>query len=216
MPMNLKATSPLQYIYLLPAESIPITLLKNKNSNTGHLVRILFVLSLIIFTTQSFGQKKEFKNNAVYAEIFGNAQTILSLNYEKQINIKKIEWLRFGLRLGIGVGKNKFDHKLIYNLPIEFNTVIGKRNNNFEIGLGCTQIIGTSNLKDTIIPEQFKRNNDYALLLRLGYKYVSDNNFIFRIAPLAILAHDPPKDNSLKLYYSLGISFGYCFNFHKN
>lgn len=175
----------------------------------------LIFLIIALKYNQTFGQNIECKNNTVYGEFFGNAQSLLSINYERLINLEKNEYFKFGFRLGVGITKSRFDHKVAFNLPIEFNTIIGKKNN-LEVGFGYTQIILTSNLNDTIIPTEYKRINDYALFFRLGYRLINKNNLVFRAAPLIMLVHDPPLDNRLKLQYTIGLSLGYCFNFKNN
>ena len=181
--------------------------------------KTLFLLTLVFNFNIHYGQTEQKdirKNNAVYGEVFGNAQTILSLNYEKLFNLKKCDYLTFGIRTGIGFAKSRFDHKIAFNFPIEFNTIIGPRKHKLEIGLGYTQIVLTSNLNDTIIPKDYKRNNDFALFFRLGYRLINEKNIVFRVAPLIMFVHDPPINNSLKIQYTLGLSLGYCFNFSNN
>lgn len=178
------------------------------------IVRLLFIISALKYN-QMLGQNIERKNNTVYGEFFGNAQSLLSVNYEKLINLKNNEYFTFGIRVGAGIARTRFDHKIAYNIPIEFNTIIGRNKNNLEIGVGYTQIIATSNLNDTIIPKVYKRNFDYALFFRLGYRLINEKNLVFRVAPLIMFVHDPPLDNTLKLQYTIGLSLGYCFNLKK-
>lgn len=176
---------------------------------------LIFVFNFNILLGQS-EQKNIRKNNAAYAEVFGNAQSILSVNYERLFNLKKCEYLTFGFRVGTGIAKSRFDHKVAFNFPTEFNTIIGPRKHKLEIGLGYTQILQTSNLNDTIIPIEYKRNKDFALFFRLGYRLINEKNFVFRIAPLIMFVHDPPINNSLTMQYTIGLSLGYCFDFKKN
>ena len=149
-------------------------------------------------------------------EIIGNGGTLLSANYERIIHFKKNDFINLVLRGGFSFGSRSYDHTTTYNLPLEINTLVGRKNHYIEIGVGCTPIFGNSNLQDTLIPVGYKSNFDYFYMLRLGYRYISKNGILFRIAPLAGFFHKPPQDPRLQLGWSLGISIGYCFNFKKS
>ncbi len=169
------------------------------------------LLIIFIYYNNSYCAQ-EIKNNAVYIEFFGNTGTPISINYERLINTRKLEKVKFIGRIGGSIGKNKFDHKPVYIFPLELNSIIGKNNNKIELGFGYTSVFGTSNLKDSIIPEEYKNNNRYALFLRLGYRLVNEDGLILRIAPLAYFEHDPPLSKSLTLHFTFGISLGFYLN----
>ncbi len=92
-----------------------------------------FLIMVIRINSQDFIPKK----NSLYVEVFGNSNAILSINYERIFQTKKTNIINFPIRIGFSSAKNKYDKTGIYIIPIEFNTLIGKRKHFCEIGIGA-------------------------------------------------------------------------------
>jgi len=166
---------------------------------------------VLIFPLFLFGQDQTIEDkNAVFGEVFGNAQTLFSLNYEKAIQFPSNNRINYIARLGFGLGANIYDRHTFYSLPLEVGMYIGEKHH-LEMGLGSTFFFGTSNLSNPKIPEEHKTNFKNLYSLRVGYRLINDNDILIRFAPLLLLRKIPPKGNCYKLQVTLGLSFGKCF-----
>jgi hypothetical protein len=179
-------------------------------------MRIKLTLSFLVFIIFSNAQTVVRKNNSIYAEFLGNGGSVVSLNYERLFHFKKTNLMQLSSRIGFSFSSHRYDHAAMYNIPMEFTTLLGRKKHLLEIGFGWTAFIGTSNLKDTIIPKGYRTNFDYTYFIRVGYRFISDNGLLLRIAPLIGLGHNPPQSKVLTLVPGFGLSIGYCFNFRKS
>ncbi|MBA3283992.1 MAG: hypothetical protein H0U27_02880 [Nitrosopumilus sp.] len=152
----------------------------------------------------------EFDKNVVFGTFLGNAQTIVSVNYERLFQSKKRNFLFYSAGVGIGVDANTFDEKTFFSFPVEGSMYLGGKHN-LETGVGTTFFVGTSDLNDVRIPANYKTNFDYSFSFHLGYRFISDNGFLFRLSPMLIIRKDPPLGNNYKFFPFGGFSFGKCF-----
>lgn len=171
---------------------------------------LLFVFSLVSILPCFSQDEYQIEKNTFYGEVIGNSQTILSLNYERILKSSNASITHHGMRLGLGIGSNQYDQKTFFSFPLEFNTIIGDRHN-LEIGCGATFLFGTSSLNNPKIPEGYRTNYNYLFILRVGYRHITNNGFLFRLAPLLLFEKSPPQSNNFKPKFSLGISFGRYF-----
>jgi hypothetical protein len=172
----------------------------------------IFVL-LFLFTNLT-GQTEKLKNNSVYLELLGNGGSWFSVNYEKMLHYNEKIPIHNTFRIGFSFSSNRFDHKPIYNIPFEFNTLLGRQKHFIEIGFGLTAFIGTSNLKDTILPIDFRTNFWNTYFIRIGYRYMGDG-IVFRASPLIGFTGKTSTSNNREAVFGLGISIGPVFNFRR-
>ena len=149
--------------------------------------------------------------NAVYIEVAGNAQALISINYERNFISNCTSKINFAARAGVGWLTNKYDQKSMYSIPLEGILLLGGRRHYLESGIGWTSILGTSDLKDTLIPQYAKSNYDYMLVFKLGYRFSSEEGLFIRIGPVEIMERNLANNKRIEFRTSFGVSFGYNF-----
>ncbi|MES2591400.1 MAG: hypothetical protein V4608_05915 [Bacteroidota bacterium] len=170
-----------------------------------------FFLLFISFSCNTYGQDSLISDkNAIFGELFGNAQTLFSAHYERVFDSKKWNYIHYSSGIGVGIQGSQYDGNTFFSFPLEMNTFIGKKHN-LEGGVGCTFFFGTSNLSDSRIPSGYKTNFNYSFCIRLGYRLIKNNGILIRLAPLLLVKKNPPLGNSYKLEPIFGISLGKCF-----
>ena len=155
----------------------------------------LFVILIICLLTYSSycqgtsGKRdttiKDIRKKSIYFELGGNG-IYYSINYERLFFSGKSAWL--AIRIGLAPVA---DEMVI--IPLEISRIFGKKHC-FELGVGTTFALEGPSYVDMVV------------FFRVGYRYRADSGFLFRIAPLLLVA--PPDFNILPFG---GISVGYSF-----
>ena len=169
-----------------------------------------FFFSFFIFHFFSCAQAQdslEANKNAIFGEFFGNAQTIGSANYERIFQSKRKSYVCYSAGSGIGIQGSQYDDNTFFSFPFELGIFIGSKHN-LETSLGCTFFFGTSDLNDPRIPLGYKTNFNYNYSFRLGYRFITDDGLLFRLAPLLLITKVPPEGNCFKLQPIFGFSLG--------
>lgn len=96
--------------------------------------RLIFLLCL--FSYFSKAQNVTRKNNSIYAEFLGNGGSFISINYEHVFKAGKKNLIQFSSRIGFSFSSSKYDKATMYNIPLEFSTLIGKKRHLLELGVG--------------------------------------------------------------------------------
>lgn len=174
-------------------------------------MRFLVIYFLFVINCVYSQENEKAIKNAIYGELLGNGGTWVSINYERLFNVEKISFIKFGARVGFTYAKNRYDSKIGYNFPIEIIGLVGKKVHYFELGFGYTPYFGTSDLNSPQFPEGYKTNYDFMYVGRFGYRYVENNKFLFRVAPLLLIGHSKPQSSRLVTRLGFGISMGYCW-----
>lgn len=159
--------------------------------------------------------KTEFRKNAVYGEIGGNAGGVFSLNYERKLFKNNPGF--FTARAGVLININE-RASVLGGPAILINYISGKYKNHFEIGLGARLpgIISHDNLKNKYVTAW--GDNDIWILVptaNLMYRYQkSEGKFLFRIGwtPLFYNATSSNASPAAIFYwFFVGASMGYMF-----
>lgn len=160
---------------------------------------ILALTFSIVIKFTAFPQTSSLnKQNQLFLELAGNG-LIYSFNYERLLTEN------FSLRAGFGFtpGFILVEGTFI-QVPLNANYLVGNNNSKFESGLGVTLFSGTD-AEFLGLPA-----DDISILFItgiLGYRYVSDSGFVFRIFFSPLYSDD--TDPNLIPYG--GISFGFMF-----
>ena len=180
---------------------------------SGFYFTLVLLFGLVI---HCFAQSKKddstffpFKH-CTYLEILGNAQSLLSLNYERILNAHSRNKMHYSLRSGIGFYKRRQDSLWIFNFPFEMNFIYGKRKHYIESSIGYTISIG-KNLIDSAtdpasLPKVFRKNNNI-YVFRFGYRYMYDG-LLVRLTPVFIYGANYIQS---KINFSGCISLGLAF-----
>lgn len=165
------------------------------------------VLLLLICMKISFSQKDtiQFKKNAVYGELLGNAGVLYSLNYERILLKHKNGF--FTGRIGVGnlflVDYDEFD------IPILINHVLSIEEHHFEVGGGLISGIG-QNLKT----KKIKFLMNIGATVNLMYRYQKPGGrFVFRVGWTPGYYFEKDPDPLIVFFFLLmpGASIGYAF-----
>jgi len=142
-----------------------------------------FILNLYCYGQESKNPNR-FRNHSLYAEAGGNGE-FFSLNYEFRLSINKDAYQAVYLRTGYGVSKDLV-------LPFELGFTMGKKSM-LDLALGTTykQVKGEPSI--LMFP------------LRVGYRFLGNNGFLLRMAPMIVF------DQYLGANLWLGLSVGYSF-----
>jgi hypothetical protein len=149
---------------------------------------------MLFLLTSQFAQsnKKDtsfypFKH-CTYLEILGNAQSLLSLNYERILNAHSRSKTHYSLRSGIGFYKRRQDTVWVFNVPLELNFIYGKKRHYIESSVGYTASFGKKLIDSTTNtaepPKHFEKTNRI-YIFRLGYRYMYEG-LLIRLTPLFI------------------------------
>src|SRR4051794_1654862 len=95
--------------------------------------KYLYLFIALAITAPVLGQKS-FNRNTVYAELFGNAITLLSLNYERQL----VDKPGFGYRIGLGYYEGTYKWSLTLPAGINYLVTLSKNRSFIDIGAGAT------------------------------------------------------------------------------
>lgn len=162
----------------------------------------IFLLSTLFFNFQkSWGQKNNYRPNALFAEFGGNG-LLVSAHYERRL-LKKID-----LNARIGIGKYGTDKFTTIPFGVDYNLPIGKKNNSFvDFGFGLTYTKAIVDLY--VIVERRALTaapKDYYLIPipSVQYKYAGKHGFLFKTGLFF-----PIRDIGVIPY--IGFSFGACF-----
>jgi len=173
------------------------------------LSRYLFFISICFNTYIANAQEikdTNIKKNAIFIELAGNAP-LYSLNYDRLLFMK--EKNTFNLSASIGVGSVGVSG--VYSFPMELNFLIAPLSNRLEIGLGYTPSFGNRTYVQSGIVYA-KKNFDYDMLARLGYRYQTKYSRIFFRADFTpIIYHNYYDGGKLKVMPWGGISVGLTF-----
>jgi hypothetical protein len=172
------------------------------------------VLMFVILFQVSFICKAQLyrDKNAVFIELIGNAETLLSINYSRLIIFKKYEYVTMDIRNGFSLGKNLFDSSRVFIFPTEFCVLFGGEKHQLEIGTGLNQYVGTSNFESPLIPDVYKTNYQYSFVFRGGYRFTSyDERLLVRIAPLWFVGPEQPGSKKMFTHWNVGLSLGFTF-----
>lgn len=165
-------------------------------------------------------ERKRYKS--VYLEFLG-ASNLIGISYDSRLSPTS----HWGYRIGISYyqGGNSYSspNRGVF-FPIEFNHLIGKNKHKLEIGLGSN--LGIYNQSISYIYASFTEDIDnqsaviqstsqttfgYYLFSNIGYRYLSNKGFLFRIGLNPSFnfkdKHGITKEPSVYPYISFGYSF---------
>lgn len=188
------------------------------------LIKHLFLILLITFSTENISYAQEIKKHSLYLEGLGNG-VLYSINYDRIIPLNN--HFKLAPRIGIeyipsfnkdsGFGRN---YKNLH-IPLELNLLIIKSNeskNIAEIGLGLNLFSMNNyyvyNEKSNIVEE--KNKMAIVTTFRLGYRYQKpQGGLMYRAGLLVKLTQDDfsKRRGGDDLFYVLwpGFSIGYTF-----
>ncbi len=175
------------------------------------------ILCLLFFSIQSSASDSLSRMNSIYCDFFGNGLSLYCINYERAILVNNDDRKVIAGRIGISLLRNKYDNNSIYGIPLEIIALFGdkkkvdKDSHCFEIGIGWTPFIGTSNLNDTRIPLNAKANFEYGFFFKLGYRHQFFEGGVIRAGPIVYLISDLAKGQKLNCVISPGLCLGYSF-----
>jgi hypothetical protein len=162
---------------------------------------IAILLSFNCYNIVAQGQQiRPYKKNQFYLELGGNG-IIYSLNYERLLSEN------FTLRGGIGYTPGLiFVEGTFIHIPFTASYLIGSSSSKFEMGLGFTYFTG----RDVEIFGLEGGDKSVIVLTGIiGYRYVSQKGFVFRIAFTPF--YNPNNTEDSRFLPSGGLSFGYVF-----
>ena len=173
----------------------------------------LFLLSCINFFSQNIDDAVKIKNNnSVSIQLFGNTETLFSLNYERVYFSTKNEIVDLSVRTGFGYHKNSYDNSNRYSFVAELNCIIGKKIHFADIGLGYVPNFSTSDLTSTNIPESERGNFFHIYDIRLGYRiYLLENKAFIRVSEILTYRPITPKSSKFTFREGFGFSLGLIF-----
>jgi len=164
---------------------------------------LLIIFILLCFSNVTIAQNSENNRtkNALFIEL-GGYGGYGSINYEYLV--KKINKLKLSARIGLSTYNlndytNKFNPDVI--IPIGINAYYGLKHN-IDIGLGqtITSVIYVDNQD-----YQPKREQRLNTNLSIGYRYVGERGFVFKIGYAPII-----ENQKMFRHWSL-VAFGYTF-----
>lgn len=156
--------------------------------------RITLFIAFLIIATIGSGQENERTDvkfrNSVYFELGGNG-VLYSLNFERFLS-NEDALIQYNLRGGleyINGGLFTFDGggESTWGVPIELGGLIrmGESGANYyELGAGLSSFF-TDNLRYSI-----DQGTDFMGTLRFGYRHVSEDGFLFKIAVVPLVYED--------------------------
>jgi hypothetical protein len=174
--------------------------------------RILIICFLILSFSKSFGQSPAHDSlfypyrHCAYLEFLGNAETLLSLNYEYIINAKSERKFHYSVRAGFGTYSRRQDTVRVWNFPFELNFIYGKRKHYIESSIGYTASFGKPFIDSEYTPPAHFGWHNRILVFRAGYRFMYDG-ILVRITPLYIYNPDFLNKTQFRACLSLGIAF---------
>ena len=136
-----------------------------------------FFITLISFFCFSQEEVKEdllvdTKRNTLYLEL-GGSGALYSVNYDRILTKNKY----FATSFSVGATyweqnyKGSFSYySNLYGMPISFNFLVGKKNHQFESGIGISEFYGTAGSNFYIMVDE-EKSITTMLSLKLGYRY---------------------------------------------
>jgi hypothetical protein len=146
---------------------------------------------MVVLLNKQFGQKKSndtlfyLYKNCAYLEFLGNAQSLLSINYERILNPSSKGKLHYSLRTGLGFYKRRQDSAWVFNFPFELNFMYGKSKHYIESSVGYTASFGKDLIDSAYSPPEHFRAYNHVYIFRLGYRYMYDGVLV-RVTPIFI------------------------------
>lgn len=132
---------------------------------------LTFCLTLLLTATSAQAQSYYQRDHGLYLEIMGTGGE-LSANYEKIINN------RISVRVGAGMTGVAF--RKGYALPFSVSALLGANQNYLELGVGGSYIgFDEDSTDDTYLDVLVNQLVGNAIV---GYRYLSDYGFTFRLA----------------------------------
>ena len=166
-----------------------------------------FISSLVLCHLFVAAESQSVRRQAVYAELLGNGGGIVSLNYERMLSRTLNKPLQLSARCGFSMSFDQYDHAPIIHLPFELSAYYGQTKWRPDVGFGYTAFIGTSNLNDPRIPEEYKSNYANWYVVRIGVRRIGGSGGLLRLAPMYIWeSHSNGRRSD---FWGFGISFGF-------
>jgi len=174
-------------------------------------ITLFITVLLSLITVKTYAQKDTLIKNGVYIQLFGNTETLLSLNYERIFYINKTKLIDLSLRTGFGLHKSGYDSSLHYGFVLELNSIIGRKYVLADVGVGYSPHFNNSDLSSPYIPVDQRSNYYYVYTIRLGARLNLGGIAFIRISQL--LTYRPVTPKSGKLFYrkGFGVSMGLLF-----
>ena len=178
---------------------------------------LIITTSIILLSINSiFAQRKAYRHNpnkikrvnSLFLEGGGNG-VYGSVNFDRVINYNKFA---LSLRAGVGVypSENVEDNALYPILPLEINTLWGRKNHYIEGGIGMSTMF--------LHPVRSEESFEFLFLgfARIGYRLQKDNGLFLRIGFTPVLfdasINQPNSENrGFKFIPWAGISIGESF-----
>ena len=132
---------------------------------------LILLVTLLLGAGSSLAQSYYQRDHGLYLEFFGTGGE-LSANYEKIINN------RISVRVGAGLTGVAF--RKGYAIPFSVSTLLGANQNYLELGIGGSYIgIDEDSTDETYLDVLENQMVGNAIV---GYRYLSDYGFTFRLA----------------------------------
>lgn len=173
---------------------------------------VLKILSSLLFFTLTFHSQAQKFPNSIYGEFLGNG-AYYSLNYSRQVLAKD----NFFVSPSIGISTIGRKHS---SIPVLINVYYGGPNHSIESGIGYTGAYREEKLI-RMYSEFDHTYFQHYITARLGYRYESENGFLFKVAftPLYLVYsgylrdydYTPMVDEPSDFRPFFGISFGKSF-----
>jgi hypothetical protein len=173
---------------------------------------LLFGGILLHLSSKSLGQSTKSDSlfypykHGIYLEIIGNAETLLSLNYERILNANSRAKLHYSLRTGFGAYRRRQDSVWVFNFPFEFNFLYGRHKHYIESSIGYTASFGKHLVDSEYTPPAHFERYDHIYVFRLGYRYMYEG-ILVRLTPIYIYYPDFINKIMFRACISLGIAF---------
>jgi hypothetical protein len=172
--------------------------------------RSAILLTFVVFGLRCFSQNDSINGSrnlhALYLEAIGNANSILSANYEHFLYIPHHYSSFFALRAGFSVYALP-DSTFAFSIPLEFSYNFGWKIHFIETSIGWTGAFGRPYTAYSDSPVVTHRGYQHAYILRIGYRLMGHDGILIRAAPLL----EYYKDITYRFYLSFGVSLGFAF-----
>lgn len=138
------------------------------------------------------------RHNAIYLELLGSGGGP-SLNYERQVPVRDVSWLRFQSRVGASYVPNIKGNPYDVWVPVLLGPTLGDPHHALELGIGPLLVI-----ERRTGPDGPFRYDDTRAAALIGYRYESDGGFLLRVS------YTPFTDDASWTSWG-GLSLGYAF-----
>ena len=159
-------------------------------------------LTILLATGNIVFAQKEFKQNTIYGEMFGNGIGIVSVNYERQLKARP----GFGFRLGLGYYDADSEFRL--SIPIGMNYLfdLSKNRSFIEAGAGFTwsNAEGMAPPKNGVLVAD-EDENIISFIPSVGYRAHIINDKIMLRASIPVII------NKYRTFPYLGLAAGIRF-----